>query len=268
MFGIFFPWMHSRVLNCELPPWVYFLDPGLSEKNHSHKYWRPESLPLDPKTAQKYIDDSLLFGRQFQNPRELSYLGGSSFEDFFLGTSMAIKSEIRSSGKSSSQEKIDKSRSLSIQAQMSLLLAWYTEKNIIEYQEIEQGLQGKWDNFRDSLGIIKEDLDPLSLTSSFLNEGDIKEFKSYSWQRIIPWFLCFLPEEAALFIIDQEIYQSMNEYGITFEQNSSFESNQNHAPKYLWSTKPYGWEICMQSCPSETIPWLNKRYKVLFGQCH
>ncbi len=267
MFGIFFPWMHSQFLKCEIPSWVYFLDPGLSEKKNSNKYWRPDSLPLDTKTAQKYIEESLLFGRQFQDPREISYLGGQSFEDFFSDTSMAIRSEIRHFGTSSDQDKMEQSGDQFVKAQMALLLAWYTEENVIGYQEIEQGLQGKWNDFWDALGILKEDLDSLSLSSSFLTKSQIQEFSFYSWQKLMPWFLCFLREEAVLFFLDPEIYQTMVEHGVTFDRDSSCESHQENGLNDLWSAQAYGWKLCLQSSPSKTLPWLNKRYEILFGQC-
>jgi hypothetical protein len=176
---------------------------------------------------------------------------------------MALKSEMRRASQKSLQNGEEQSSQLILQAQMVLLLAWHTEENLIEYKEIEQGIQGQWKELWSSLGTTHEVVDPLSQVSSVVNTDHDHQTSLMSWQKILPWFLCFVHDKACLVFADRDIYKDMEENGISFDTFNPYEPSVEPDQGTLWSARSSGWDLCLRAS-SGNLPWLNKKYEIVF----
>jgi len=253
--ALFFPYMHPEFVEREIPDWVCFLDPGIAEsRGYSSLFFRPDNLPIPEKEALKYVDKCLDFGEQFRDPKEISYLLGGNFQDFHRETTTHIKSLLTAS-KSDSDISGNKSGNNFLNAQMVLLLSWTLEEKLMEYRQLQHGVDDQWKNLLQDLGIEEENDYFPGIKSSSPNELPYL-YRELDWVKILPWFLLFTGS-LALFVLDTSIKEHWEEHGLVFEQFSS------DIPG-LYHVYARGYELVLENEESDTRSWLNQQYHVFF----
>ena len=219
-----FPYMHPELWSGDDFEELTFFDPGLADEPDHHAF-RPEGLPLDPKTARALINDCINFGEQFKDPGEMAYFGAVTSDDFYEGSSMSIQAQLSrqfDDGQGTKQER--EAREAASKAQFVLLLAWAFEERILELVGLEAGIKDGWDSMDKTLGVDKEDGlgeretalgETLSHTGGTSDGQDVR----LPWQRVVEALPAFIPEDTVLICADPEIFEVWEEFGITFEQS-------------------------------------------------
>lgn len=162
-----FPQMHPDLLPLSwrdaLPESVRFLDPGLG-KAESLAHVRPEGAPFDARMAKALLADTLRFGENMGNSRDI--LAQSLVQQVSALAPESSRSVLRDVEQSilgaapGGLENLDALGNARRQAQMLLLLAWNLEDRLLELRGIEAGLKTSWER----LG--------LSVTAGADAEGD------------------------------------------------------------------------------------------------
>ncbi len=266
---IYFPWMHSEGAPRAFGLGVRFLHPGVGDDRQSQEFFVPEGLPLDRRSASRYMQEALSFGERFQDHKELEYLRAAGLEDFFSGTSSSLSDELqRRLGKSDRME--DPERQRTERGQMVLLLSWMLEEKLLEARSGERQYSELVDELRTSLGMEDgKGGDPLDFTEL---SGALKGPDSSSWPGLMPWFLLFLPEDGILYIDDGAIQASLAENGVEtvpVTEASGYEELKGFALERgvkgdLAVTA--GWRLSLKSRPEPDMPWLDGNYTVIFGR--
>jgi len=255
MRALFFPYMHPELNENKLPDWVLFLDPGIAKaKGYTTSFYQPGNLKITEKDALRYLENSLNFGEQFQDPKEISYLLGADYEDFYQETSMEIRSLLEGSDMDSEISEKDNSYEYLKKAQMALLLSWALEERLKEYKDLQQGVNDQWENLLQDLGVESEEdsylpgLDSGSQTLYLQRELD--------WLKILPWFL-FFAGDWSLFVEDSQIIEQWKEHGLLAERFS---------PDYpdLYCISAYGYELILDNKIQQNRFWLNRQYQVIY----
>jgi len=218
-----FPYMHPELWSGDDLDGLTFFDPGLTDEPDHHAF-RPEGLPLDPKTARSLIKDCINFGEQFKDPGEMAYFGAITADDFYEGSSMSIQAQLTrqfDDGQGSKQEREE--REARSKAQFVLLLAWSFEERILELVSLEEGVKDSWDDMDRTIGVDEEDSlgereTALGETLSHTGGASDGQEVQLPWQRVIEALPAFIPEDTELVCADPEIFEVWEEFGIAFEE--------------------------------------------------
>ena len=218
-----FPYMHPELWSGDDLDGLTFFDPGLTDEADHHAF-RPEGLPLDPKTARSLIKDCINFGEQFKDPSEMAYFGALTSDDFYEGSSMSIQAQLTrqfDDGQGSKAEREE--RDARSKAQFVLLLAWSFEERILELVGLEEGIKDHWDSMDRTIGVDEEDSlggreTALGETLSHTGGASDGQEIQLPWQRVIEALPAFIPGDAELVCADPEIFEVWEEFGIAFEE--------------------------------------------------
>ncbi len=270
MVTLFFPCMHPQLLPGSPPQGVYLLDPGLGDENADPRLWKPQSLPLSRKEAERYVREALDFGERFKDPKDLAHLGAAPPDDFYSGSGLSLKSELGRAVFPSRETLEQQSYTNRLQGQMSLLLAWVLEERLLELQGLEGEVLQGWSGLRSSLGL--EDEPELSLASEKLDDLFTSDSGAVTaWPRILPWFLLFLPRSGRLLVSHQEIKQDWEEWGMEWTELSGesreqvLSRDELFGPRLFTATAP-GWRLCLAKRPDSERPWLDEEVTVVFAE--
>jgi hypothetical protein len=218
-----FPYMHPELWSGDDLDGLTFFDPGLAPEPDPHAF-RPEGLPLDPKTAGALINDCINFGEQFKDPGEMAYFGAVTADDFYEGSSMSIQAQLSrqfDDGQGSKQER--EAREAASKAQFVLLLAWAFEERILELAGLEAGIRDGWDAMDRTIGVDEEDSlgeRETALGETISHTGGTSDGQEIQlpWQRVIEALPAFVPEDTVLVCAEPEIFEVWEEFGIAFEE--------------------------------------------------
>lgn len=221
---LYFPQMHPDLLpeswRARLPEAVRFLDPGLG-KPGSPNHLRPADAPFDQRTAKALLADTLRFGENMPNPRDiaaqalLEQSGALSPE-----SSRAVLSEVEQSlglslpSQPQAQEPAEEARK---QAQMLLLLAWNLEERLLELHGIESGLKTAWARLDQSVSagaeVVDDESDQEALALgrelSGLTLPDASAM-NLPWRKLVESFAVLVPDQP-LATLDAEIGAALAE---------------------------------------------------------
>lgn len=256
-----FPWMHPESLGFQLPAKVKLLDAGAAGvKTGGASFYRPPQLPLSEAETRKYILQVQELEGQVKSVQDLASRARASQEDFFSQTSMGVRSDF-SRYTSDTQDEED---SLRRQAQMMLLLFWAMEETLIDFSSLEDKVDALWQTYEQVLGLnhaqgpggrAEEETRGLKIESVFTG--------AFNWDKLLPWFLFFMPEEGALIVFDSPVEQSWLELGLSPREVSSADI----AAMGGWDPleldrgghefRAPGWQLCLMSRPLEDKTWLN-----------
>lgn len=213
-----FPWMHPESLGFQLPAQVKLLDAGAAGvKPGGVSFYRPSQLPMSEAETRKYILQVQELEGQVKNAHELASRARASREDFFSQTSMGVRSDFsRYTADTQGEEE-----NLRRQAQMMLLLFWAMEESLIDFSSLEDKVDTLWQTYEQFLGLNHEqgptgraeEARGLKIESVFTG--------AFTWDKLLPWFLFFLPEEGALIVFDSSVQQSWLEHGLSPREVSS-----------------------------------------------
>ena len=255
-----FPWMHVESLGFQLPDQVHLLDPGARQARTGRAaFFRPPHLPLSEDETRKVIQQVLDLGGQFKHVHEVGSLARASREDFFSQTSMGVRSDFSryAHGRQDDQE------GLSRQAQMMLLLFWALEESLLEFSSLEERVDTLWQSYGQVLGLNGQGASPgrPEQGSEGLNIETVLT-GSFTWDKLLPWFLYFLPDHGRLLVVDAQIQESWLEAGLSSRpiSRADLAGLGGWAPDELDRgaavlTAP-GWQLCLMQGPQEGRPWL------------
>lgn len=216
-----FPYMHPELFPGAGIEGLRFLDPGMEDVPGAGAY-RPETLPMDAKTARALINDCINFGEQFKDPSEMAYFGAMTPDEFYEGSPMSIQSQLTqrfADGQGGKEER--EGREAVSRAQFILLLAWFFEERMLELQSIEQGVRESWKSMDTTLGMDDEDRVEgrvLDLSQAQSHTGGVSDGRSIPlpWQRIIEALPAFVPPRTVLVCADSDIIATWKESDIEF----------------------------------------------------
>ena len=253
---LYFPVLHKELARSSLPAGVFLLDPGLAPAE-SGPYWRPPDLPMGGEESERFIRECLDFGDRFRDPSDLASLAAQGPEDFFSGTSMSIRHQLRRRMEHEGQESAFATR---LQGQMMLLLAWFAEEKGLEMQELDRGLQAQWQSLQEAMGMDGGTRPPGQ--GHFLSASGPELI---SWRKLLPWFLLFLPRNAALYVQDEEIVQEWIEFGVGFAPPEGGRTGSDcgtcAGQGVLIASAP-GWRLALHRSSAPQRPWLSREYRV------
>lgn len=215
-----FPYMHPELVSADIPG-IRFFDPGMGEEQGENVF-RPESLPMDKKTATALINDCINFGEQFKDPSEMAYFGAVTADDFYEGSSMSIQAQLSrqfDDGQGTKDER--EVKEAASRAQFILLLAWFFEERMIELASIEKGIKNSWKAMDETLGMDDEDrlnerLVELGATESHTGGKSDEQAVPLPWKRIIEALPAFVPQDTIFVCKDSEIIATWEELDINF----------------------------------------------------
>lgn len=251
-----FPAMHSELIPEGAEEGVLLFDPGLAADEDGR--FRPESLPIDKRTAMALLRDSISFGEQFKDPAEMAFFGAHTPEDYFEESTGTIKNQLLASigaGKAPGG-KVDP-EAPSRRAQFVLLLAWATEEGIVESLGLEQGVQASWGRMSEALGIEGDDRESeigriVSSTNATSPEGI-----RIAWPRVLEGMAAFMPEEAALFCSDKDIIEAWEDAGFEFAPANS------EYPAGTQTVSAPAWRLSGRSACPEELPFTDREITVV-----
>lgn len=159
-FLIYLPALHPELVPDTLPKSmldeVFFIDPGLGQKNFEGNFYTPPNLVYSPKEAQACLNDLVTFQSEIEEPftatarHVVNNFWGrlSDVEDEDLKA--FVNEEGRVAKKSPSQDAL--CREVCEQAQKNLLLAWSQEENVLAIGELLTQLGQSSSKLADNLG--------------------------------------------------------------------------------------------------------------------
>lgn len=216
-----FPYMHQELASKLDVQGLKFFDPGLQETPVENGF-RPEGLPLDPKTATALIRDCISFGEQFKDPGEMAYFGAQTSDDFYEGSSMSIQAQLtqRFSDSAGNQDERE-SKEAASKAQFILLLACFFEERMMEVQGLEKGIKNTWQSMDDTLGMEDEDrIDGrvVDLGNAESHTGGVSDGQAIPlpWKRVVEALPAFIQDDTVLVCADEEVISFWDELEIPF----------------------------------------------------
>ncbi len=243
---LYFPSMHAEFAAAELPAEVRFLDPGLAGKADDRV--RPEGLPLDPRAAKAFVEESVRFGEQFGSIKDISYFTAGRMENFFDQTSMAIRTELRTRLEETGpiQEQAFRAR-----AQGLLLLAHELEERHLEAVSHQRGARGGHLKLVAALGLSDEDLEDMrELGLRDEGEGEAEPAPlSSSWRMVFEAML-LLADGAAFYTDDPHVLADLEDRGLMAPADSGR------------MTKAPAWKVLGLPKADASRPWLDREIAV------
>jgi hypothetical protein len=219
------PGMHPQTCLAGSVPGLSFLLPGIASPGGSSLYYLPPELPLNAKEAERWLSGTLEYFSRFGVKGELSGLGPGVLADHFSESSYSIRGEIKGYG--AEKEEADPA----LKAQMTLLLAWAAEKEVIEAGGLDAGLESSWARFRESLGL--EEGEDGEARDAGVSVPDFRtgafEGEELSWAPQFEAFLVLVPEDAALFVDRRDMQEEWQENGLDFERLPREELSRYHS---------------------------------------
>ena len=202
-----------------------FFDPGLAAEPFEGGF-RPDGLPLDPKTATALINDCINFGQQFKDPAEMAWFGAQTADDFYEGSSMSIQAQLtrQFSDIQGAEEEREQNEARS-KAQFILLLAWFLEERMMEVAGLEQGVKDSWKSMDQTLGVEDDDrLDgrvvTLGTAESHTGGASDGQAVPFPWKRVAEALPGFIPADSILVCADPEIIAAWEERDIAFHRRA------------------------------------------------
>lgn len=215
-----FPYMHQELVRADVPGLRVF-DPGYQAETVDNGF-RPDGLPLDPKSADALIQDCIRFGEQFKDPAEMAYFGAQTTDDFYEGSSMSIQAQLTrqfADGQGGKEER--QQRETASKAQFILLLAWFFEERMMELAGLEKGVKDSWKSIDTTLGVddddrINERVVDLSNAESHTGGASDGQNIPLPWARIIEALPVFIDADTVLVCTDSEIIAKWDDQDIAF----------------------------------------------------
>jgi hypothetical protein len=248
-----FPSMHLEFASAEAPLEVRFLDPGFAEQAGGRSV-RPAGLPMDERSAKAFVRESLRFGEQFPNIKDLSYHAVGKQENCFDQTSMAISSELRArvEGVSSENDFASKAR-----AQSLLLLAYSLEQHVLEADACQEGVQSGHAKLAMALGFSEDDWEEMR-EMGFQDTQEVSQDPAplaSAWRNVFEAML-LLTNCADYYTDDPQVLADLEEQELVGASNG-------HG-----TFKVPAWKVLGLSKADAKRPWLNGEVSISYSKRH
>ena len=205
--------MHKTLVADELPKGVLLFDPGMAptdSDDESGSCFRPSNMPLDPAEAQGWLQQSLAFGEQFKDARDIAYFMSGTIDDHYTGTTKDIESELarRERGETSAEDK-----ATLFKAQTTLLLAWNLEERLQDMMEMNSSVQQGWDKIGETLGLDEEEGQELPVVDVFAaKEPDELAEYSRAWRTVLGAMVPLTAEGDIFFTSNSAVIDDLQEF--------------------------------------------------------
>lgn len=242
-----FPYLHPELCPDNGLKDLKFFDPGLTAEPVRNGF-RPDDLPLDPRSAAALINDCINFGQQFKDPSEMAWFGAQTADDFYEGSSMSIQAQLARSFDDGTGGKAEREmREARSKAQFVLLLAWFFEERMMELAGLEKGVKNAWEGMDKTLGVDEDDrLDgrvvTLGTAESHTGGASDRQAVPLPWKRVIEALPGFIPEDTVLVCADPEVIAAWEEQGIEFVDGGDGRPS---------ASAPAWWFACRRSAPRD-----------------
>lgn len=218
------PGMHFETVSPDPAPGVLCLDPGLNRDED--RIFTPRNLPLDQRAAWSWLSQAMGFGGQFARPGDISAVNAAGVEDFYQETSHSIRKRIAAYDDTENHE--DAAPNPELAAQMTLLLGYRAERELLDVHGMGKSLLDTWRRFRGSLGLSDEDEEEAGFAGipaeQRLDAIDSGLEDLIPWKPVMEAFLVLAPGDAVLFVDRSDIVREWLEEGIVFR----------HPPRDEW----------------------------------
>lgn len=212
---LYFPFLHAELVGGPLPERVLLLNPGLASSQE--KAFTPADLPLAPKSAARYVAESLAFGENFSRPGDMAAaMRADAGRDDESGT--AIRSALSRIGKDSPKDTSEAARA---NAQATLLFAYVHEERLIELDALSEDIEAGMGRLRTSLGLDADEMDDeeRTATTTLADESERDETRREvvsSWRIVLRAMRTLVPEAEGFVSLEQSVREDLEEEGVTF----------------------------------------------------
>lgn len=207
---VHYPWLHPKLALLDGVPAALF-DPGVAVETPLPR-WRPQNLPLTNDEVRRLVREYLQFGERFAKPEDMGFFQVNGLEDFYSGTGLEFRSQLLAENDEALVDEDDVRRR---QAQLVLALALFREEQYVALREQEIRFDGAREKFVEVLGLDDEEV--------FAELGaptDDALFPRASvdlpWRALLEPLLCFLSDDASLYISDSDVLAEMQACGLSF----------------------------------------------------
>ncbi len=242
---IYFPILHPELVGRRDIDKLVFIDPGMGKGLRDPIYYCPEKFPLDENECKKYINELLIYGDFFKDPKEIQHNFLIQMLNKDRENISNIKSMIKKSGIASYEP------DFYLLAQITLLLLWVLEERIIELERIDMELQKDLVRLKKALDQDFEDNSKIE-TNTSLNEI----FNLLPYERLLPWFFLVMHEGDVLVTESLDLFDRWLDFGLNFELLQE--------DKNIKKAHYIGWQYLFKRRPVEEMDWLNKKYTVYY----
>lgn len=238
------------------PSSVRFLNPGVPVSGHEGSLFTPDNLPMGEAIVKAMLAQFAQLARETKHLGDISALVPAHFENFYSGTSFAIRDEIRID-QSGAAPGIELRKALS-RAQTELCLAWALEENALEMAGLEEKLDTQWSTFEKTLGLDEED----AYEGAGAALAGAKPDLTPGGPRIphvvlVESLLAFAPVGQGLYCADENLLADWVEYGVAFAEASP-ETLARFGLEGEWrQALAPGFRLCLGKRPDAAKPWLD-----------
>ncbi|MBI4807072.1 MAG: hypothetical protein HY795_17800 [Desulfovibrio sp.] len=240
----------------DAPSAVRFLNPGVPVPGHDASLYKPDNLPMNDAVVKAMLAQFAQLARETKNLGDISALVSGHFENFFSGTSFAIKDDLRAALSGSARE-IEMRKALS-RAQTELCLAWALEDAAFELASLKDKLDAQWSTFEKSLGLEEEDALEGSAAALAGAKPDLTpDGPKIPLAVLMESILAFVPDGQGLYCADENILADWAEYGVAFSEASA-ETLARFGLEGEWrQALAPGYTLCLNKRPDASKPWLD-----------
>ncbi|EPR31604.1 hypothetical protein dsat_0928 [Alkalidesulfovibrio alkalitolerans DSM 16529] len=213
---LYFPFLHAELVSGTLPEGISLLNPGLATTQE--KAFTPADLPLEPKSANRYVAESLAFGENFSRPGDMAAaMRADAGRDDESGT--AIRGALSRIENERAKDAPDAARA---NAQATLLFAYAFEERLIELNALSEDIKVGMGRLRASLGLDDEmDDEERTATADLVaaSEGDEARREAVSsWRIVLRAMLALVPEAQGFVSFEQAVREDLEEEGVKFAE--------------------------------------------------
>lgn len=211
---LYFPFLHAALVGGPLPEGVSLLNPGLASAQE--KAFTPADLPLEPKSAARYVAESLAFGENFSRPGDMAAaMRADAGRDEESGT--AIRSALSRIEKGRTKDAPDAARA---NAQATLLFAYAFEERLIELSALSEDIEVGMGRLRASLGLDADEMDDeeRTATAALAASKDDEERREAvsSWRIVLRAMLTLVPTAQGFVSFERSVREDLEEEGVAF----------------------------------------------------
>ncbi len=277
---ILLPFMHPALCSQCLLPGIRLFNPGVksaddrgvlrpgshaaSDMDADSLFFLPENLPMDSRTADRYVRDALTFGQGFKKPRDISSFAAGGVEDFYTGTSMSILFDLTAMEAGQTADRVKAQEESLGKAQALLLFAWTFEQVQAEAVALDTRFQEGYAKLRADLGLNEPDEasdlsaeDALELAAAgavYSSEAadNVRRDIIAGWRNIFEAMSAFLPQQAQVAAFAPEIAADIEEFGL----NPVCASGHPWEGMDVTMVSAPGWKLSGRKSLPRDKPWL------------
>jgi hypothetical protein len=254
-----FPTLHPALAG-DLPAGARLLDPGLGDPAAA-RLMRPDDLPIGPEELAGYLKEFDRLRKEVKNPKDLALLAGTTGGHFFADTSFAVREELEDA---LHPERVAVRRARA--AQLALCLTAMVEESLLDLAGTGE-LDARFRRaMAESLGLEADDeAEELALAlteaAALPPAAALAEEFRPPWRQTLPAFWAVAPKDAALFIRDPDIVDTLVDAGLTFAplEGPALAAFFPDGPPQgeLAAAEVPGWRLLGKTRPDPDAPWLD-----------